>query len=294
MTITSETEIMITRISLMILVSLLPLFSGCSGRHGKEQVLAEIGKEKIMVSDFNERIGNLPAKYKDIVKRREKEYLEELINDTLLYNEAIKKNLHKDGDVKKVIAEARKKILIARLLKDEVDDTISISEEDIARFYGENQARYMSPEIMRVSHILVLSPEEADNVLGEIKSGKLFEDMARAKSVDPTAQRGGDIGYFPKGQLMPEFESACAKLEIGDVSAVVKTSLGYHIIKLTDRRPPRLKPLEQVQDDIKARLSNIKRQETFNLLLSRLRESTEVVINEKVLFNNEYTTGDQG
>lgn len=261
--------------------------SGCGGPSDKGPVLVSIGKSKITVGSFNERVSNLPERYRAIVKRRKKEFLEEVINDTLLYQEAIRKGLQKDEDTLKVIEEAKKKILIARLLKDEVDDKIDITEEDILVYYNENKSEYMTPEIMRVSHILVQSPEAAEEILKGLKSGGKFEDLARAKSVDPTAQRGGDIGYFPKGQLMPEFEAACETLEVDQTSGIVKTKLGYHIIKLTDRRPPQLKPIENVQENIRSRLRTIERQKMFNDLLSKLRDETDIKINEEVLFGME-------
>jgi peptidyl-prolyl cis-trans isomerase C len=261
--------------------------SGCGGSRGKEVVLVVVGDKKITVSDFNERIANLPARYRDAVNKRKGEYLQELINDTVLYQESIRKNLHKDRDVQKVIEEARKKILIAKLLKDEVDDAIDITEEDVNEFYEINKDNYMTPEIMRVSHILVPSQEDAENILKELARGAKFEDLARAKSVDPTAQRGGDIGYFPKGQLMPEFENACVELDVDEISGVVKTKLGYHIIKLTDRKEPQLRPVEQVSGDIRSRLRTIKRQKIFNELISRLRKETVIEINEEALSSQE-------
>ncbi|MFH1665816.1 MAG: peptidylprolyl isomerase [Candidatus Omnitrophota bacterium] len=279
-------------IFITLLAILIALVSPGCGKAGKgEAVLATIGKTKITVEGFNERINNLPERYRDIIRKKKKEYLEELINDTLLYREAVDKKLLKDKDVQKVIEEAKKKILIARLLKDEVDDTLTISEDDIVRFYEENKQNYMTPEIMRVSHILVPSREDAGKILAEIRNGADFEDMARAKSVDPTAQNGGNIGYFPKGQLMPEFEDACSRLGIGEVSGIVETKLGYHIIKLTDRRLPELRPMETVRDDISSRLRVIKRRTIFNGLLDKLRKKTDIKIDEKVLTASEEEGG---
>ena len=256
---------------------------GCGKRPDDEIILVSIGDTEITVSDFNERISHLPPRYREIVKKRKKEYLDEYVNDTLLYQEAVRRNVHKDKDVQKIFEEARKKILIARLLKDEVDDSINITEEEIIEFYSGNRDKYMTPEIMRVSHILVPTRKEAESIAEELAKEANFEDLARAKSVDPTAQRGGDIGYFPKGQLMPEFERACAKLDVDEVSAVVRTNLGYHIIKLTDRREPEARPIEQVADDIRSRLRTVKRQRLFNELLNNLKEKTNVEINEKAL-----------
>ncbi|MFH1877803.1 MAG: peptidylprolyl isomerase [Candidatus Omnitrophota bacterium] len=278
----------ITRLALMILSCGICLFLtmfnyGCGKMPEKGGVLAFIGGTEITVDDFEERISHMPERYRDVIKKRKGEFLDDIINDTLLYQEALRCNLRKDKDVQKVIEQARKKILIARLLKDKVDDAIEITEEDIRVFYEENKSDYMTPEILRVSHILVFSREDADDILEEIAKGQKFEDMARAKSIDPTAQRGGDIGYFPKGQLMPEFEMACDDLDINEISGVVRTKLGYHIIKLTDRRSPELRPLSQVKEDIKSRLRTAKRRQIFSDLINRLRKETDIKIDKDVL-----------
>ncbi|MFH1799026.1 MAG: peptidylprolyl isomerase [Candidatus Omnitrophota bacterium] len=256
--------------------------SGCGEARGKNRVLISIGEIKVTAADFDERISNLPDRYKEIIKKNKNEYVQELINDTLLYREALRKKVHEDKDVRKVIKEAQKKILIARLLKDEVDDAITVTDKDIESFYNDNKEQYMTSEMMRASHILVSSKEEAKVILAGLASGADFGDLARVKSIDPTAQRGGDIGYFPKGQLMPEFEDACGRLNVGGITDVVKTKLGWHVIKLTDRKFPQTKSLEQVADDIRVKLRAIKRQKAFNKLLDDLRKNTKIVISKEL------------
>ncbi|MFC1548418.1 peptidylprolyl isomerase [Candidatus Omnitrophota bacterium] len=282
----SKENIFLTATLFLFLILYL---TACGKAPEKNAVVATIGTSEITLSDFNERIANLPPRYGEIVKKRKKEFLDEIVNDTLLYQEAVRVGLNNDKDVQKVIEQARRKIMIARLLKDKVDDRIIINEEDIVTFYNDNSDKYMTPEIMRVSHILVQNQEDADSVLEELVNGKSFESLAKAKSVDPTAQRGGDIGYFPKGQLMPRFEEACSQLEIGEISGVVKTKLGYHIIKLTDRRAPELRPLEKVREDIESRLRMVNRQKLFNDLLQHLRKTTKIEIDEEIMAG-DYTT----
>jgi len=270
-----------------LVVSLL-ILAGCGFVKEKDPTLAVIGGTKITVKDFQKRISNLPERYRIAVMKRKKEYLQELINDTLLYQEAIRQGVGKEEEVIEVIEEAKKKILTAKLLKDKVDDKIVISETDMKEYYDVNSYRYMTPEILRASHILSLNRDDAEAIKLELENGADFADMAKAKSVDPTAQRAGDIGYFPRGQLMPEFENACAVLEIGEVSDIVKTKLGYHIIKLTGRKEPEMRPMEQVQKDILSRLKTVKRQKMFNELLSDLRNGTDIKINEEEFVKGEF------
>ena len=278
--------IIITMKRNIIIITLL-MFSasltGCGKAPTEETVLVSIGETNITVSDFNERIANLPPRYKEIIVNRKDEYLEELINNTLLYQEAVRQGLDKDNDVLRVIEEAKKKIIIARLLEDKVDRTIEVTDEDVKAYYDAHKDEYMTPEVMRASHILVPTRSAAELIVDELAKGEKFDDLARAKSIDPTAQKAGDVGYFPKGQLMPEWDNACSKLKVGQTSGVVRTSLGYHIIKLTDRRSPQSRPIDQVADNIKAKVSAQKRQSLFDELLDKLRKKTPVEINKRAL-----------
>lgn len=263
------------------------ILSGCGKASDSGPVLASIGKAKITTDYFNDRISKLPKRYQGRVKLHKGAFLDELIDDVLLHQKALEHGLDKDEEVRAMAAEAEKKILIARLLKEEVDDKIEITDEDIEEFYRQYQDKYMTPEVMRASHILLLNASDAEEVSEALSNGASFEELARSRSIDPTAQRGGDIGYFPKGQLMPEFDSACSELEVGEVSGVVKTRLGYHIIKLTDRRSPETRPLEQVREDVKARVYTLKRRDKLRALLKGLRDNTEIVINEEMLVQDK-------
>ena len=89
---------------------------------------------------------------------------------------------------------------------------------------------------VRASHILVNSEQEAQNLLGQIKGGKKFEKLAKKHSQCPSGRNGGDLGFFTRGKMVPEFENAAFNLEPGQVSAPVKTPFGYHLIKVTAKR----------------------------------------------------------
>ncbi|MBU0571561.1 MAG: peptidylprolyl isomerase [Candidatus Omnitrophica bacterium] len=267
----------------LIIAALSAGIVGCSRTPGREETIARIGDDVITVTEFNDRIAHLPVRYQEVIKKRKKDFLQEIINDTLLYQEAVRNGLDKDEDVQKVIGAATVKILIARYLKDNVDDTIKVTEEDIITEYNANKDAYMMPETLRASHILLPSKERAEGIREELDLGASFDELARAKSIDPTAQTGGDIGYFPKGQLMPEFENACNVLEVGEISGPVKSKLGYHIIMLTDRKEPVLMPIDRVRDKIASDLYRGDRRQKFNLLLKRLNDETEIEINEDIL-----------
>jgi len=89
---------------------------------------------------------------------------------------------------------------------------------------------------VRASHILVNTEQEAKNIIEQLNAGKKFEDLAKQCSSCPSGQKGGDLGYFTRGKMVPEFEQAAFAMKKGQVSAPVKTAFGYHIIKVTDAK----------------------------------------------------------
>ena len=115
-------------------------------------------------------------------------------------------------------------------------EELRISEEEVVQFYENNKEQLKSPEMVRASHILLESSVKADQVLSLVKGGADFAEMAKEHSTGPSAQVGGDLDFFSRGMLLPEFEGAAFNLSVGQISQVVQTDAGYHIIKVTDKR----------------------------------------------------------
>ena len=271
----------ITCILSICLVSIL--IAGC-GKAKDARVIASVDKKyTITVDEFNDRLANLPERYQEVVNKNKKEFLNELITDKLLYAEALRKKLDRDEEVLKLFDEAKRKIMISKLLNDEIDGNITVTEEDITAYYTSNKDRFVTPEVLRASHILVESENEARDVRNELLKGENFEDLAAKKSIDPTAKLGGDIGYFTAGQLMPEIENTCLKLEPGEISDVVKTKFGYHVIKLTERREPRTRELAEVHDAIAQSIQRDKKQNMFNEYVGKLKEKSKIIINDNLI-----------
>ena len=271
----------ITCILSICLVSIL--IAGC-GKAKDARVIASVDKKyTITVDEFNDRLANLPERYQEVVNKNKKEFLNELITDKLLYAEALRIKLDRDEEVLKLFDEAKRKIMISKLLNDEIDGNITVTEEDITAYYTSNKDRFVTPEVLRASHILVESENEARDVRNELLKGENFEDLAAKKSIDPTAKLGGDIGYFTAGQLMPEIENTCLKLEPGEISDVVKTKFGYHVIKLTERREPRTRELAEVHDAIAQSIQRGKKQNMFNEYVGKLKGKSKIIINDNLI-----------
>jgi parvulin-like peptidyl-prolyl isomerase len=122
-----------------------------------------------------------------------------------------------------------------------------VTDEQIAAYYDEHAADFASPEMVRASHILVETEADAQAALDRIKAGADFGEVAAAMSMDPvTARNGGDLGFFAAGEMVKEFEDAAFALTVDEVSGIVKTDYGYHIVQVTDRVEPRQASREEV------------------------------------------------
>jgi peptidyl-prolyl cis-trans isomerase C len=256
---------------------------GCTRAPSEDnRILAQVSNKCMTVRDFKNRINKLPVYYRDVVKKNEKRFLDETIAEMLFFEEAVRKGVDKDPEVREVVREATKKVVITKLIKNEVDDKVGVSEDEMRRFYEANREKFKSPALWRVSHILVPTENKAQELLSEIGKGAKFEDLARNNSTDATASRGGDIGYFRAGQLVPDFENAALKLKPGELSGVVHTQFGYHIIKLTDKRDAAVESYEKVKSYVEIELKRKKRAELFDKLVQDLKKKYSVDIKEDV------------
>jgi len=264
-----------------VFLAFLP--SGCSKAPAKDnKVLVTFGNNSITNGAFKKRISKLPPYYQDIVNKNKKRFLEEMIAEDLFYEEAVRKGYLQDREVAEVIKEAKKKILVARLIQTEVERNASVTEDEIRKYYDEHKEDFKTPEMWRASHILVADEKEAKDILDELAKGASFEELARIRSIDATASRGGDIGYFRRGQLVPEFEKEAIALNPGQTSGVVNTQFGYHIIKLTDKRESSVEPYEKSRRPIEDILMKKKRGELFDQLVEKLKKKYDVRIDEKL------------
>lgn len=263
-----------------LLLSAVFVFPGCG--NAKSKPLATIDGKAITVGDFEKRLSKMPAYYKTLAGERKKDFLDDMINEQLIYKEALKRGINREREVKDLLDEAKRKILIAKLMETEVKKS-AVSEDKIKEFYELHKDDFVTPLKLRASHIMVDTEAEGKEVLQKLKDGGDFAQLAKQYSKDPSKGRGGDLGYFIKGQLMPEIEEVCFKLEVGQTSDIIKTKFGYHIIKLTDRIEPRVVELSEVRDAIEKELKDKAQQRTLDDLVKNLRSKAHVKINEKLL-----------
>lgn len=268
--------------SFLILLSIV--LNGCESKPaGQNKILATVGNKFITLSDFKQKLSKLPSYYKEMAEKNKKTLFDDMIVESLFLEDAIRKGIDKDKEVRDILNEARKKIIIAKFVKTEVDDKIMVSEEEMRKYYEEQKDKFKKPEMWRASHILVASEGEAKDVQAALLGGKSFQELARGKSIDATASRGGDVGYFRKGQVVPEFENACFELKVGDVSPIIHTQFGYHIIKLTDKKPETVQSFEEAKSVLENELRIKKRNDLFDKLIVDLKNKYRVRVEDDAM-----------
>jgi peptidyl-prolyl cis-trans isomerase C len=205
--------------------------------------------------------------------------------------EAFKKALtERNMTLDRLRSDTRNDLVISKMMDAEVSTTPGASDAEAKEFYEKNPDKFKQPEQVRASHILIRVDENADAaakqkalakiqaLLKRAKAGEDFAALAKQNSQDGSAAQGGDLNYFGRGQMVPAFDEAAFKLKPGEISDVVTTQFGYHIIKVTDHKDASTVPLEQVSDRVKQFLSGQKKQEKADQFITGLKEKSKIEV----------------
>jgi len=196
------------------------------------------------------------------------------------------------ASIEDVRREVRRALIVQKAFDHAVTSRCQVSADEAARYYAENRERFVVPEQLHVYAITFgVDPgapvggwsgakAKAEQVLGQIRNGAPFEEMARKYSTDKTRESGGDMGRVHRGGLTIEFEQALRDLKPGEVSPVVQTLYGYHIVRVASIRPPEQKTLPEVSATIQKDLTKQRCAETETAWSARLRASATIVLTD--------------
>ena len=242
-----------------------------SKAQNSDPVVARVNGVDIRQSDIafaEEEIGgNMPS----IPPEQKRDYLINYLVDVIVLSQAAEKQkLNERPDVKHRLAFDRNRLLMESLLQDAGKS--ALSDEAEHKVYDEAIKQVKNEEEVHARHILVPTEEEAKAILAQLKAGADFATLAKEKSKDPGAAEGGDLGYFTKDQMVPEFAEVAFKLDKGQLSDPVKTQFGWHIIKVEDKRIKPTPTFEQVKPQIDNYIAHRAQAE----LVENLRKSATV------------------
>ena len=288
-----------------------------SGSQRQTYYIAEVNKSGITSNQLQNAFLNTISRYDDAVLSSldqsaivsfKKNILNQLIDYELLYQQAQKEKVKISNDdinleIYKIkdnfsspeefdgalkannitlaqLKEDIKRQLMINSVLEETRNQVSISDEDLLEYYDENKESFLEPEQVHARHILVETEEEANNLLLPLKEGLAdFSELAKEKSTDSSAPSGGDLGFFGRGQMVKEFENAAFSLEPGEISDVVQTQFGYHIIKCEEKKEEYSPTFEEAKEQISNTLRSQRENEAISAFISKLREESVIVYN---------------
>ena len=248
----------LTQAALLLAGALLgPLLSTAAAQSPTppaDPVVARVDNMDIHLSDVSEAARSLPDTQGMPPQVLFPMVLDRLINTDAVAAEARKQGLEKDPTVQHQIARATDQVLTNTLFSREVGPTIT--EDAIKAVYDKDYAGKPGETEIHARHILVNSEDEAKKIIAQLKAGADFSKLAAQYSTEPGAgARGGDLGFFKKGDMVPEFANAAFAMKPGDVStAPVHTQFGWHVIKVEEVKTDPAPTLEQVHDEIRTKL----------------------------------------
>ncbi|MEA2022012.1 MAG: peptidylprolyl isomerase [Candidatus Caldatribacteriota bacterium] len=163
---------------------------------------------------------------------------------------------------------------------DDAKSQVNITDDELKEYFDKNEESFFEPEKVHARHILVETEEEALDIIQQLKEGIVdFAELAKEKSTGPSAESGGDLGFFTKGQMVKEFEDVAFALQPGEISDAVKTQFGFHIIKCEEKKDEHQPTFEESKEQINNFLRYQKENETVTKLISDLNENADILIN---------------
>lgn len=253
------------------------------------------------VAKVNDVVISKGAVYDAMFQQVGKNVVEKLVSEELIRAEAkkeaveakpadvdaelkeIKANFPSEADFENRIKEAgvtiddvRKDLATNVLLKKMLEKKYPIKESDIKDYYDKNKDTFNTEEQVRASHILVKTKAEAEAVKKQLDGGEDFAKVAKEKSVDGSAQNGGDLGLFGKGAMVPPFEKAAFALDIGKVSDIVESEFGFHIIKVTEKQPAKKFTYEEKKADVQKILQQQLLSDKYDAFLKEIKKKAVI------------------
>jgi peptidyl-prolyl cis-trans isomerase C len=272
----------------LLAAALLVAFVGSCGKKGTEGGLkvtaglaARVGDTKITEKEMEQRFNELPEQQQKAFKGREGKaaFVDKLIEQQLLYHEALADGLDKDDDVQRQIAVATENILVGNYFSKKIQEKVKVTDKDIENYYHSHEREFMSAPVLRAQWLFTADSLKAVGWLKKLRGGANFGELAKNESEDKTtAYVGGDLGYFNAGGYVKgvgtsaAFSAAVDTLRVNGISPILHLEKGYGIVKLTERNPSKLQALSDVTKLIEGAVTREKTQEAFSAEVDRLKK----------------------
>ena len=185
-------------------------------------------------------------------------------------------------------------------LAEAVHPGVEVAEQDVKDFYEQNKDKMVEPERVHARHILIKvnraaskneikkARQKLEKILKRAKKGEVFTKLATEFSEDPGSKtKGGDVGYFSKGRMAPEFEKTAFALKKGEISDIIQTNFGFHIIKLEDKKEESIRPYSTVKDQLEKRVAVDKKKKSVDEYVQKISKDADI----EIILDNLFTSG---
>ena len=259
----------------------------------KGEVVASYKGRTITSTDLVNELERLPAPSRVYLTQpdRRRQFVENMIMNDLLFREGEQLGIENDPEIERQVSDLRKRLVVQRVMR-KYQTPPTITDEEVRAYYDANPDLYSTTQVA-ASHILVKDEETAKQIYAELQQHPdRFAAIATEKSTDTgSAKKGGELGLFGQGRMVPEFDKVAFSLKVGQISEPVKTRYGYHIIKVTDRKEGERKPFDQVKEQIRTTLRNQRLQAQVDGHFAELKKDADVKIDDAALARVTIPTG---
>ena len=264
---------------LTLILSSLLAWAGCTPPPSEERVVAFVNGKPITKTEFDHEWAALP----DATKARyEKEggqqaYLKELVDDEILLQEARKLGLDQSDAIRDRVRRFKEKLLKDELLKDRMKTTVELTKDELDRYYEEHAGELLTPLKVRIAQMLLPNFPAAKDLETQVNRGGDFGKFAQRYSIDyKTKAKGGDLGPYRKGLVIPEVDEAIKTLKPGMVSAPIKTEAGYYLVQITALDPEIIQADQAKRERLRQELLYRKRKQYYDSVIAEIKAKAVV------------------
>ncbi|MCM8814487.1 MAG: peptidylprolyl isomerase [Candidatus Omnitrophica bacterium] len=264
----------------IVILILLILAVISQAQTNKGAIVLKIGKQNFTIDDFEKYLNQIKVNYANLNHDMKKRMLEQFVKEKVFFTAA------RDADTKLTEQQEKdiERIKTMYIINNYVSKILQenpVTDTEIKIMYEKDPQQYQIPEKRKLRHIIVSDETKAREILEQLKKGASFEELASQNNTDATKQRAGDLGWGQKGVYVKEFENVAFSLKKDEISDIVKTQFGYHIIKVDDVIPSKQRSFAEVSQEIKRKLE----QERIVDIEQQLRNKYRVEVDYSVIEN---------
>ena len=281
-------------ISSLAVVAVIILFVSGVASAADPEILARVGNKNITKADIEALISFYPANQQAIIRmdpKNEEALLNNYVTILAVAETARRQGFDKEKNMRKQIQILSDEHLAKGYVQKNVLSKVKVTDKDVEEYYKNHPKEFEKPETVKARHILIgfkgdMTEDQkkelrkkAEDVLKKAKGGDDFAQLASEYSDDPGSKtKGGELGYFPKGNMVPEFENAAFNLKPGEISNVIETPYGYHIIKVEDKKAGEMPAFDSIKEQVRVKATQDAEQKKINEFIEKAKKDTKATI----------------